>query len=285
MIFQVYGAFIDSERFHDIEAERAILEEEEDGVNTMPKYGIRAKPEPKAAIHNSSSRIFSSIDEYINESESFSVSDWTTSPDILDCKMSTKDLLKAAHDIILKKFSFLNACLLTRPYMTLTDFLNFVVLLNSLKDETSEETLNELLPLWGYYLTLQDEPSSVALKEMKEVLQLPCFAENCDVFSIRYHQILAKLIKICKLNNILNSSDKKELRSSLESIPIFDLKVGLISYLYELDKQESRALFKIAHDDGSGGRFISVRRFSGWRRRHELEKMMIIDTIDSKNSH
>lgn len=141
---------------------------------------------------------------------------------------------------------------------------------NGMESERTGETLKELLSLWGFYLTIQDDPSSVALREIKELLTNRCFTDNTN--STGYHEVLRNLIKTCKLYGILDESDKIELCVALEGVGLINLNRSILTYLYDVGREASESIFEDIsnHEFGEESMLFSISSFKQKHRAYNV---------------
>lgn len=252
----------------------------EETINLFRLNSAAQRRPRKDSLVSSRGKSYANAEEYdngnSNEDESENHDSFDDGlPEFMAYKMSTKELVKLARDMLFKELSPLQVGTFLNSNRR-TEFLNFVMILNGLQHYEKSNIFQELLGLWGFYLTLQDDPSAVALREMQEVLTLPCFTSESEPF-MRYHDILVHLIEVCKRYSILKTADKRALSVALEQqVSIFNLNMSLLRYLHDVDYVTLRQIMTgheyVIDEIGS----CSVQAF---RLRHEKHREKIASGV------
>lgn len=158
----------------------------------------------------------------------------STLPDFVTEQMSHKQLLIAACNKIKENFELMAISVYLKGHQK-TDFMDFVLIVHGMQDSENYLILNNLLSLWGYYVTLQEESSAAGLQDLMEIA-----AGN-----ERYSNVFGIFLDTCESLSILKAGDKKTLREMLEAKENFRLSLLRLKYLYEIDSETLKKILSM----------------------------------------
>lgn len=143
-------------------------------------------------------------------------------PSFVEERMSLRDLLNHFKTILKSKFNPLSIPIYLCEVEP-DEFLNISMIMKGTLIMRKEEIFEELVGLWGYYLTLQSSPDLEARDSILKLIQRH-----------RYPEIIDGLLTICNSFSILSPNSKKViLINFLNDLNyIWTLKLSNLKYLY-----------------------------------------------------
>lgn len=156
-------------------------------------------------------------------------------PSFVEERMTLRDLLNYFKAILKSKFNPLSIPIYLCE-VEQDEFLNISMIMKGTLTMRKEEIFEELVGLWGYYLTLQSSPD---IEARDSILKL--------ILRHRYPEIIDGLLSICNSLNILSPNSKKTiLINFLNDINyIWTLKLSSLKYLYSVTLDFIEEKFKM----------------------------------------
>lgn len=158
-------------------------------------------------------------------------------PHFMTDEMSSTDLLERMNDLLVSEFGHLGIAIYLNRYRQ-TDFLSSAMIMNGMISHDRLDLFQELLGIWGYYLTLQRNPDAVALSNISELISRR-----------RYLPILDGLLSTCKSLSILSRESKQTIiKSIIDYIKAHKqnlrLRMKSLEYLFEMTRKEVLGNYK-----------------------------------------
>lgn len=115
------------------------------------------------------------------------------------------------------------------------EFLEIAMIMNGMLSQKREDLFQDLVGLWGYYLSLQISPDTEARIALLELIR-----------NNRYPNILDGMLTVCKSLNILSPFTKKRIIKGIttDSENPIKLKISTFKYLYNLTTELIDEKFK-----------------------------------------
>ena len=105
----------------------------------------------------------------------------TTLPNYVKDKMTESELLESSRDLIKRHFNLIEISFYLRSLQK-TDFMNFVVIVSGMIKSENYKLIEDLIGIWGYYLTLQDDPNREVLRNLMEIIESQKFESDLSKF-------------------------------------------------------------------------------------------------------
>lgn len=186
-------------------------------------------------------------DNYIEEEE-----EEDTIPHFVTETMSSRELLESLKEILRLKFDPFTVSVYLHG-IERTDFLNIAMILNGMISHGQHDIYEEMLGLWGYYLTLQKHQSIVAQSNIYELIS-----------NNKHFAILDGLLRTCKSLNILSEKSKESIINEImeyteeridkyakygkhietQNCGFVNLKMKSLEYLFGMTREEILEKYK-----------------------------------------